>query len=82
MKNYRESTPRTNLKQAAPKTGARKFAMLMLGWQRFKRNITGLFGLTLVRIVFFFAIFGPFIAPYHPDDQSAMLELRSKSFHL
>ena len=79
MKNASEGTPKTNRKQEAQKPGARKFGMLMLGWQRFKRNKTGLFGLTLVSIVFFFAICGPFIAPYHPNDQSAMLEFRSKS---
>ena len=53
--------------------------MWRLAWQRFKRNKTGVFGMVLVLIVFFFAIVGPFISPYDPNDQSAMLEFRSKS---
>ena len=53
--------------------------MWRLAWQRFKRNKTGVFGLILVLIVLFFAMVGPWISPYEPNDQSAMLEFRSKS---
>jgi len=53
--------------------------MWRLAWQRFKRNKTGVFGLVLVLIVLFFAMVGPWISPYEPNDQSAMLEFRSKS---
>ena len=53
--------------------------MWRLAWQRFKRNKTGVFGMILVMIVVFFALVGPSISPYDPNDQSAMLEFRSKS---
>jgi len=59
--------------------GSKKLGMWALGWQRFKRNKTGMLGLFLVCVVFFVALFCPFIAPYDPNDQSAMLEFRSKS---
>jgi ABC-type dipeptide/oligopeptide/nickel transport system permease subunit len=59
--------------------GAKKLGMWVLGWQRFKRNKTGMLGLFLVCVVLFAALFCPFIAPYDPNDQSAMLEFRSKS---
>lgn len=53
--------------------------MWMLGWQRFKRNKTGMLGMILVCFIMFFAVCGPFVAPYEPNDQSAMMEFRSKS---
>ncbi len=53
--------------------------MWRLAWHRFKRNKAGVFGLVLVLIVLFFAMVGPWISPYEPNDQSAMLEFRSKS---
>ena len=56
-----------------------KQSMWMLAWLRFKRNRTGMIGLVLVLIVCFIALLSPFIAPYHPNDQSAMLEFRSNS---
>lgn len=59
--------------------GSKKMGMWILGWQRFKRNKTGIVGLLLVCIVLFVAGFCPLIAPYDPNDQSAMLEFRSKS---
>ena len=59
--------------------GTKKLGMWVLGWQRFKRNKTGMLGLFLVCVVLFAALFCPFIAPYDPNDQSAMLEFRSKS---
>jgi len=59
--------------------GVQKHGMWALGWQRFKRNKTGMLGLVLVGGVMLTALFGPFMAPYHPNDQSAMLEFRSKS---
>jgi len=66
-------------KDPAKLLGVRKLGMWTLGWQRFKRNRTGMLGLFLVSFVVFFAFFGPFIAPYDPNDMSAMLEFRSKS---
>ena len=59
--------------------GTKKLGMWVLGWQRFKRNKTGMLGFFLVCVVLFAALFCPFIAPYDPNDQSAMLEFRSKS---
>ncbi len=59
--------------------GVQKHGMWALGWQRFKRNKTGILGLVLVCVVVLAALFGPFLAPYDPNDQSAMLEFRSKS---
>jgi ABC-type dipeptide/oligopeptide/nickel transport system permease subunit len=49
------------------------------GWQRFRRNKTGMLGLVLVGIVVFVAVAGPWIAPYDPNDQSAMLSFASKA---
>jgi ABC-type dipeptide/oligopeptide/nickel transport system permease subunit len=43
------------------------------GWQRFRRNRTGMLGLSLICIVVLVALTCPVIAPYTPNDQSAML---------
>jgi len=59
--------------------GVRKHGMLALGWQRFRRNKTGLLGLTLVGVVVLVAVLCPVLAPYDPDDQSAMLKFESKA---
>jgi len=74
--NQSNSAPR---RVAKKKYGVRKLGMWALGWQRFKRNKTGMLGFFLVCIVLFVAVFCPFIAPFDPNDQSAMLEFRSKS---
>ena len=42
-------------------------------WRRFARNRAGMLGLVLVSIVVLTALIGPFLAPYDPNDQSAML---------
>lgn len=42
-------------------------------WYRFRRNRNGLIGLVLVAFVVLTALIGPFLAPYPPNDQSAML---------
>ncbi|HEV2674748.1 MAG TPA: ABC transporter permease [Aliidongia sp.] len=42
-------------------------------WHRFRRNRAGMIGLVLVALVVVTAIVGPFLAPYDPNDQSAML---------
>jgi ABC-type dipeptide/oligopeptide/nickel transport system permease subunit len=42
-------------------------------WHRFRRNRAGMIGLFLVALVVLTAIIGPFITPYDPNDQSAML---------
>ncbi|HWU38804.1 MAG TPA: ABC transporter permease, partial [Candidatus Acidoferrum sp.] len=57
----------------------RKHGMWVLGWQRFRRNKTGMLGLTLVGLVVLVALFCPFLAPHDPYDQSAMLQFKSKA---
>ncbi|RVT99303.1 ABC transporter permease [Rhodovarius crocodyli] len=42
-------------------------------WYRFRRNRAGMIGLCIVTLVVLLAILAPFIAPYVPDDTSAML---------
>ncbi len=42
-------------------------------WHRFRRNRAGVLGLALVGFIALVAIIGPFLAPYDPNDQSAML---------
>jgi ABC-type dipeptide/oligopeptide/nickel transport system permease subunit len=59
--------------------GAHRHGMWLLGWQRFRRNKTGMLGLTLVSLVVFVALFFPFLAPHDPYDQSAMLQFKSKA---
>lgn len=49
------------------------------GWQRFRRNRTGMLGLALVSIVVLVALTCPLIAPYSPNDQSAMLSFGSRA---
>jgi len=42
-------------------------------WHRFRRNRAGMIGLFLVSLVVLTAIIGPFVAPYDPNDNAAML---------
>jgi ABC-type dipeptide/oligopeptide/nickel transport system permease subunit len=42
-------------------------------WHRFRRNRAGMLGLVLVALVVLTAVAGPLLAPYEPNDQSAML---------
>lgn len=42
-------------------------------WYRFRRNRAGMLGLGLVILVIAVALLAPFIAPFDPTDQSAML---------
>lgn len=64
---------------AARRRGARRFGMWRLGWQRLMRSKTGMLGLVLVCLVVGIAVLSPVIAPYDPNDQSAMLQFRSKA---
>lgn len=73
------NSPCSGNNKEVPKPGSVKSGMWMLGWQRFKRNKTGMLGMILVCFIMFFAVCGPFVAPYEPNDQSAMMEFRSKS---
>ena len=49
------------------------------GWARFKRNRTGMLGLCLIAFVVLVAISAPLLAPYDPNDQSAMLNFRART---
>jgi ABC-type dipeptide/oligopeptide/nickel transport system permease subunit len=49
------------------------------GWQRLRKNKTGMLGLSLVVFVLLVAIIGPHVAPYDPNDQAAMLGFASKA---
>jgi ABC-type dipeptide/oligopeptide/nickel transport system permease subunit len=46
-------------------------------WYRFRRNRAGVLGLILVALVVLVAIACPLIAPYDPNDQSAMMQFGS-----
>lgn len=48
-------------------------------WYRFRRNRNGLIGLVMVIFVVLTALVGPFLAPYSPNDQSAMLTGRARA---
>ncbi len=47
-------------------------------WFRFRRNRAGLIGLCLVSLVVLTALIGPFLVPFDPNDQSAMLQGASR----
>ncbi len=49
-----------------------------IAWKRFKKNKAALAGLFIEGIILFMAIFGPFIAPYPPNDISAFMEGRTR----
>jgi ABC-type dipeptide/oligopeptide/nickel transport system permease subunit len=49
------------------------------GWYRFRRNRGGMLGLCLVALVVIVAILCPFVAPYAPTDQEAMLRGASRA---
>jgi len=46
---------------------------LRQGWRRLRRNRSGMTGLALIVLVIAVAAIGPWLAPYAPNDQSAML---------
>jgi ABC-type dipeptide/oligopeptide/nickel transport system permease subunit len=46
---------------------------LRQGWQRLRRNRSGMLGVVLITIVVVVALIGPWLAPYTANDQSAML---------
>jgi ABC-type dipeptide/oligopeptide/nickel transport system permease subunit len=49
------------------------------GWHRFRRNKSGMLGLGLVTLVVLLAMACPWIAPYAPNDQSAMLNFGARA---
>jgi len=44
------------------------------GWRRLRRNRSGMVGLTLVGLLVITALLCPVLAPYDPNDQSAMID--------
>lgn len=52
---------------------------LLQGWYRLRRNRTGMVGFTLVTLVVLVAVLAPVIAPYDPNDQSAMLHFGAQA---
>lgn len=69
----------TTQMRAKPVVLERPPGMWRQGWQRFRRNKTGMLGLSLVVLVILVAVIGPYLAPYDPNDQSAMLRFASKA---
>ena len=51
---------------------------LRQGWRRLRRNRSGMLGLILIALVVVVAAVGPWLAPYAPDDQSAMLSFAAR----
>jgi ABC-type dipeptide/oligopeptide/nickel transport system permease subunit len=49
------------------------------GWQRFRRNTTGMLGLALVSLIVLVALACPLLAPFDPNDQSAMMNFGSRA---
>ena len=63
---------------AGPKP-ARPPGMWRQGWHRFRRNTTGMLGLGLVGLVVLVALACPLLAPFDPNDQSAMMNFGSRA---
>jgi ABC-type dipeptide/oligopeptide/nickel transport system permease subunit len=49
------------------------------GWARFRRNKIGMLGLILITFVVAVAIASPLIAPYDPNDQTAMINFGARA---
>jgi ABC-type dipeptide/oligopeptide/nickel transport system permease subunit len=62
----------------APTQQLRPPGQLRQGWQRLRRNRSGMLGVILIAIVVATAVIGPWIAPYTPNDQSAMLSFTAR----
>jgi ABC-type dipeptide/oligopeptide/nickel transport system permease subunit len=56
-----------------PALPARPPGLWVQGWHRFRHNKSGMTGLALVLLVVLVALTCPWIAPYPPNDQSAMI---------
>src|SRR5215208_8181082 len=64
--------------EACPKP-ARPPGTWRQGWHRFRRNTTGMLGLGLVGLVVLVALACPLLAPFDPNDQSAMMNFGSRA---
>lgn len=58
---------------------ARPAGLWRQGWDRFRRSRTGMLGLCLLLPVLLVAIAAPLLAPYDPNDQSAMLNFGARA---
>jgi len=65
--------------EALPTRPVRPPGLWRQGWYRFRRNKGGMLGLALVTMVVVVALLCPFIAPYAPNDQDAMLRGASRA---
>jgi ABC-type dipeptide/oligopeptide/nickel transport system permease subunit len=61
-----------------PASRQRPPGQLRQGWRRLRRNRSGMLGLILIALVVVVAIVGPWLAPYTPNDQSAMLSFAAQ----
>jgi ABC-type dipeptide/oligopeptide/nickel transport system permease subunit len=52
---------------------------LRQAWQRLRRNRSGMLGLSLIALIVLVAVIGPWVAPYAPNDQSAMLGFTARA---
>lgn len=68
-----EATPAATLQAQNLGSRQRPPGVWRQSWYRFRRNRAGMLGLTLVSLVVLIAIFCPLLAPFDPNDQSAML---------
>jgi ABC-type dipeptide/oligopeptide/nickel transport system permease subunit len=68
-----EATPAAALQVESPGSRLRPPGVWRQSWYRFRRNRAGMLGLTLVSLVVVVAILCPLVAPFDPNDQSAML---------
>src|SRR5579871_5589197 len=57
---------------------ARAPGQLRQGWHRLRRNRSGMLGLSLITLVIAVALIGPWLAPYAPNDQTAMLQFAAR----
>lgn len=74
------SVPASEIATAASRQPSTRGAgNLRQGWDRLRRNRTGMLGLGLVILVVAVAVLAPVIAPYAPNDQSAMLHFGAEA---
>ena len=51
---------------------------LRQGWSRLRKNRSGMTGLVLIAAIVLLALIGPWLAPYAPNDQSAMIAFATR----
>ncbi|MFZ5824332.1 MAG: ABC transporter permease [Bacillota bacterium] len=66
-------------KQAAPAGGPQGERWLAVLWKRFRRSRTGLFGLGVVLLFIFTALFAPYLVPHDPEAADFAMALKGPS---